>query len=197
MTRIPLALALLIALASPAAAHKLKVFATVAGAEVTGYAFFVGGGRAQGTGWVAQDATGATLAEGKTDAEGRYRFTPPAGAGDITVIVNTEEGHIAQAVLPAARLEGRAEAAGSGSAGPAAGASLAAAGVVTAAPATPARDDAALAALVEAAVQRQIEPLQEQIEAMDARLRLTDVMSGIFLIIGLAGIGLFLRGRRR
>lgn len=190
MTRIPLALALLIALASPAAAHKLKVFATVTGAEVTGYAFFVGGGRAQGTGWIARDAAGTQVASGKTDAEGRYRFTPPAGAGDLTVTVNTEEGHIAQAVLPAARLDGTAAA----SAGPAAGASLAAAGVVT--PAAAPRDDAALAALVEAAVQRQVEPLQEQIEAMDARLRLTDVMSGIFLIIGLAGIGLFLRGRR-
>ncbi|RWR51343.1 cobalamin biosynthesis protein CbiL [Sinirhodobacter ferrireducens] len=194
MTRIPLALALLIALASPAAAHKLKVFATVAGAEVTGYAFFVGGGRAQGTGWIARDAAGTTVAAGKTDAEGRYRFTPPAGAGDLTVTVNTEEGHIAQAVLPAARLDGTPAA--SGSAGPAAGASLAAAGVVTAAPAAAPRDDVALAALVEAAVQRQVEPLQEQIETMDARLRLTDVMSGIFLIIGLAGIGLFLRGRR-
>jgi nickel transport protein len=32
---------------------------------------------------------------------------------------------------------------------------------------------------------------------MDDRLRFTDVMSGIFLIVGLAGIALWARGRRR
>jgi nickel transport protein len=55
----------------------------------------------------------------------------------------------------------------------------------------------ASADLVEAAVQRQVAPLLERIEMMDDRLRFTDVMSGIFLIIGLAGIGLWARGRRR
>ena len=53
-----------------------------------------------------------------------------------------------------------------------------------------------LAALVESAVQRQVEPLLERIEQMDNRLRFTDIMSGIFLIIGLAGIGLWARGRK-
>ena len=51
------------------------------------------------------------------------------------------------------------------------------------------------AALIEAAVQHQVAPLLERIEAMDDRLRLTDVMSGIFLIVGLAGIGLWARSR--
>ncbi|WP_246161855.1 hypothetical protein [Segnochrobactrum spirostomi] len=50
---------------------------------------------------------------------------------------------------------------------------------------------------MDAAVQRQIEPLMEQIEAMDSRLRFTDVISGLFLILGLAGMGLWANGRRK
>ena len=57
-----LPLAALLALALPAQAHKLKVFATVEGDRVTGYAFFVGGGRAQGTDWRATGADGTEIA---------------------------------------------------------------------------------------------------------------------------------------
>jgi nickel transport protein len=53
------------------------------------------------------------------------------------------------------------------------------------------------AALIAAAVQRQIAPLMARIEQMDSRLRLTDVVSGICLILGLGGIALRARGRRR
>ena len=53
-----LTLALVLAAAAPAAAHKLKVFATVTGDAVTGYAFFIGGGRAKGTPWTAKAADG-------------------------------------------------------------------------------------------------------------------------------------------
>ncbi|MDJ0933290.1 MAG: cobalt transporter CbiM [Breoghania sp.] len=61
-----MALALAFGLAGPAAAHKLKVFATVEGDAMTGYAFFIGGGRAMGTPWVAKDAAGKVIASGKT-----------------------------------------------------------------------------------------------------------------------------------
>lgn len=183
----PLALALILAvLASPAAAHRLKLFATVEGQAVTGYAFFVGGGRAQGSDWTAQDAGGARIAAGKTDPEGRYRFTPPAPVtGPITVTVDTHEGHVATARVAPERFGAPALTPGA----------VAPPGAIAArrGPAPPAD----IAPLVEAAVQRQIEPLLERIEQMDSRMRVTDVMSGLFLIIGLAGAGLWLRGRRR
>ena len=60
--------------------------------------------------------------------------------------------------------------------------------------AAPASEETAL--LVEAAVQRQVEPLLERIEAMDSRLRYTDMMSGLFLIAGLAGMVLWALGRK-
>lgn len=182
MIRLLLPLLLALALAGPAQAHRLKVFATVEGAEAKGYAFFIGGGRAEQTPWVAKDAAGSRIAEGTTDGEGRFAFpVSPPPTSDITVTVDTREGHIASATLPAARFGG----------------------VVTAAskpaietPAAPATD-APLAALVEAAVQRQVEPLMEQIDRMESRLRFTDMLSGVFLILGLAGMGLWARGRRR
>lgn len=176
-----LVLVLALCFAVPAQAHKLKVFATVEGTSVAGYAFFIGGGRPHGTPWTARDA-GGEIANGATDAEGRFAFTlPPTGAaGDVTVTVDTREGHIASATLSAGRFGGS----------PAPATAMAAQAVAPA----PTAD---VAAAVEAAVQRQVEPLLERIEELDARLRLTDIVSGIFLILGLAGMALWARGRRR
>lgn len=196
MRALILLLALFVAV-TPAAAHKLKVFATVEGDAVKGYAFFVGGGRAQQVSWVAKGADGRAIANGATDDEGRFNFAiPPPPVPDITITVDTHEGHIASATLPAARFDGAAaltppgpavaDAQGSSPA-PTAATPAAAAGL------TPQQT----AALVDAAVQRQVEPLMEQIEAMDSRLRFTDVISGVFLILGLAGMGLWANGRRK
>lgn len=183
MSRALLPFLLVLAFAGPAQAHKLKVFATVEGGTVKGYAFFIGGGRAVGTPWIAKGEAGAKIAEGLTDGEGRFAFPAPQPPADATVTVDTREGHIASATLPASRFGGT---------------------VVPATPPSPAGespapaagDDARLAALVEAAVQRQVEPLMEQIEQLDSRLRLADVVSGVFLILGLAGMALWARGRR-
>lgn len=181
MKRLLLALAALLALASPAAAHRLKLFATVEGGEVAGYAFFIGGGRAQGTDWRARDAAGGEIAEGQTGADGTYRFAVPAGPPQpLTITVDTHEGHVATLTLPAERFGGAPEAP---------------APVVQTTPAAP-RDDAALAALVEGAVERAVAPLEAQIDALQSRMRLTDIVSGVFLILGLGGMLLYLRGRR-
>lgn len=185
MKRVVLALLLALATASPASAHKLKVFATVEGQTVRGYAFFIGGGRPEGSPWVAKEAAGTVIASGTTDAEGRFAFALPAAiASDVTVTVDTQEAHIASATLAANRLAG-APSLVPPAAAPAAGA------------ADVAVDDARLAALIAGAVQKEIEPLLERLEAMDARLRYTDMISGVFLIIGLVGIGLWARERRR
>ncbi|RTL95181.1 cobalamin biosynthesis protein CbiL [Ancylobacter aquaticus] len=181
MIRLLLPLLLVLAFIGPAQAHKLKVFATVEGGEVKGYAFFIGGGRAAQTAWVATDAAGAPLAAGTTDGEGRFAFPVPQPPTDATVTVDTREGHVASMTLPASRFGG---------------ASVAAAPALPTDGPTPIDPDARLAALVEAAVQRQVAPLLERIEQLDTRLRYADILSGIFLILGLAGIGLWARGRR-
>lgn len=192
MTRLLLAVVLLLAVLAPAEAHKLKVFATVHGHSVHGYAFFIGGGRAENTSYVARDAGGTQLADGLTDGNGAFAFVlakPPAS--DVTITVDTHEGHIASATLPVSRFGATAL--------PAAASTPAASGLRTdVAPAPAAAPaDAEIAALVDAAVQRQVEPLMEQIDRMDSRLRLTDTISGVFLILGLAGMASWVLGRRK
>lgn len=178
------ALSVVIATTSPAAAHKLRVFATVEGQNVRGYAFFVGGGRPEGSAWVAKGAAGNIIASGTTDAEGRFTFGLPAAAStDVTVTVDTHEAHMASTTLSASRL-------------------MVAPITPPASASTPvtagaAQNDAKLVALIASAVQKEIEPLLERLEAMDARLRYADILSGVFLIIGLCGIGLWARRRLR
>lgn len=177
-----LALAMLIAMSStsPAVAHKLKVFATVDGRTISGYGFFVGGGRPHGSTVIIMDGAAQEVYRGTTDSEGRFSFTP-AAPSNFSVVIDTREGHVAQAVLTADRFG--AIAAKSETAGPA--------GAMETKPSPSGGSDAEAERRVEAAVARQVRPLLERIEALDARLRLTDIVSGIGMILGLAGIGLW------
>ena len=158
---------LALCLASPALAHKLRVYATHDGSDISGRAFFIGGGGARGVDWVARDSGGATVATGQTDDSGGFRFALATAAAGLTVSVNTGDGHMASTTLG-----GAAE--------------------VPAPAAAVASDTAA----IEAAVARQVAPLLARIEEMDARLRLTDALSGVFFILGLAGMALWSRSRR-
>lgn len=185
------ALAILVAsvalLAQPAVAHSLRVFVTAEGPMVRGYGFFVGGGRPNGAAWRAE-AGAVTLATGTTDGDGAFGFVLPGPVdGDIVVTVDPGDGHAARATLAADRPGG---AASRPALLPGGGAS----GLAAPAP-TPTVADVETA--VEAAVARQVEPLLIRIEEMDARLRLTDLVSGGLAIFGLAGIALWLRGRGR
>ncbi|MFH5925339.1 hypothetical protein [Roseomonas xinghualingensis] len=189
MTRALLGALLAVMLCAPAHAHNLKLFAAAQGNSVGGYAFFVGGGRAGGSSWTAKDAQGRAIASGTTDGEGRFAFeliTPITS--DVTITVDTHEAHVASITLPAARIAGAGAAPASNSAG-----SLTEAG---ASPLQPSADRQ-LAVLVEAAVQRQVGPVLERVEQMDARLRFIDVLSGLFFIAGVVGTALWARARRR
>jgi len=192
MKRLLLAVTLVLAVLGPAEAHKLKVFAAVEGHSIHGYAFFIGGGRAENTSYVARDAGGTELADGLTDSNGAFAFDltkPPAS--DVTITVDTHEGHIASATLPVSRFGATVL--------PAAASKPAASGLQTDLAPAPAAapGNAEIASLVDAAVQRQVEPLMEQIDRMESRLRLTDTVSGVFLILGLAGMASWALGRRK
>lgn len=183
-----LAAALLCAAPDPAAAHRLKAFATVAEGAVTGYGFLVGGGRAAGAAVTATGPDGATLWRGVADAEGAFRFPAPP-AGPVTVSIDAGDGHAARITLPADRF-GAAPA-------PAAPAAPAAdpAGPAPAAP-DPAALAPALEAAVAAAVSREIRPLHEALAAAEARVRFNDVAGGVGMILGMGGAALWALSRR-
>lgn len=88
--------------ATCAHAHKLKVFATLEGQTISGYGFFIGGGRPNGAEIVIKDKSARDVYHGKTDARGGFSFKT-TGTSDYTIVVNTGEGHIAKALIEANR----------------------------------------------------------------------------------------------
>jgi nickel transport protein len=172
---------------SPAAAHKLRVFALAEGAVVSGYGFFVGGGRTNG-------ATVTLLGEGAptpvstqpAGADGTFRFEAVA-AGAHVVRVDAGDGHVAEARVTVTA--GAATRSHSAEAAPAPA-------TPNAASATACLDDTALHALIATAVAREVRPIAERIEAADAQLRLTDIAGGLGMIMGLAGLALWARSKR-
>lgn len=180
----------------PAAAHRLKLFATVEAGDIDGYAFFVGGGRPEGVDFIVKDGTGREVHRGKTDGEGRFHWRPER-AGDYDITVDAGDGHWTEGKIAMDRFGPSAESAAPVAASTAPATSIGVAiepGVATA-------DPVALQRMIEAsvdrAVERQIRPLIEAQVAAEGRVRLNDVMGGIGMIVGLAGMALWVRARRR
>jgi len=184
-----------------AEAHRLKLFVTAEAGEISGYAFFVGGGRPEGVPFVVKDGQGREVGRGVTDGRGDFRWRPPAAA-DYTIVVDTGDGHWSEAKIDADRLA---------EAGPAAAATVPSTAPVPAAPSSPAApapaacagrlDEAALARgierAVDGAVARQMRPLLEAYDQAEGRLRFNDVAGGVGMIVGLAGAALWASARRR
>lgn len=182
--------------AGTAEAHKLKLFVDVAGSTVAGYGFFVGGGRPQGAAIHVRDEGGHEVATLATDAAGGFSWTAPR-AGAYVVTLDAGDGHFVDQRIAPERFAPQAT-----------GASISSP-VVDAAPGavpTPsapgsALDPRALADLVEAsvdrAVARRLAPLVDAQVAAEARLRFQDVVAGIGMIVGLAGLAAWGLARRR
>jgi nickel transport protein len=195
-------LAIVLGSVAPAEAHRLKLFVTAEAGEITGYAFFVGGGRPEGVDFVVKDAAGGEVFRGKTDDRGNFRWRP-ATAADYAITVDAGDGHrvegkIAGDLLGAATAPSEAAAAQVPASAPVA---ATAAPAPLACPAPAAVDPAAIsrivAAEVDRSVARQLRPLLEAYDQAEGRLRLNDVMGGVGMIVGLAGAGLWATSRRR
>lgn len=177
-----LVLVLLLATAVPASAHRLKLFATVEDGTIVGYAFFVGGGRPAGAALVIRDDAGAEVHRGATGGEGAFHWRPPAAA-TYRLSVDAGDGHNASATITADRLGGTASPSSPAISQPA----TSPAGCT----------DSDLAALVDAAVARQVAPLLLAHAEAEARLRFNDIVGGIGMILGLGGVWVLAAARRR
>lgn len=205
---IPVVLAWLVALslATPAEAHRLRVFATVEGGSVSGYGFFVGGGRPAGVAVRAETVDGGEVYHGTTDGEGRFTFPTPAEPTALIITLDPGDGHVAATTLEAGRFGPATDAtppagtspspAESGqhqTAGDTAGPGIAPETVIMSREAL----QVAIDRSVEAAVARQVRPLLESYAAAESRLRFNDVAGGIGMIVGLAGIALWISAKNR
>jgi nickel transport protein len=195
-------LVLLLAGTAPVLAHKLHVFAAADGAGIEGSAYFAGGGKAAGAKILITNAAGEVLAELKPAADGSFRYQARAPV-EHRIIAETGDGHRAEWRVTAEELAGgfspalagahtaAAEADKAASAIAAAGLVGNEGGVATASVLAP-----DLEAAIETAVARQIRPLREELLMTRDTLRLRDVLGGIGYIFGLAGLALWLHGRR-
>lgn len=172
-------------LPQPAQAHKIKVFASHEGEQITGYGYYPGGGKYQHGTVEIFDQTGQPLTSVTTDQEGRFRFLPPQRQ-EYTFVISTGDGHRAEYTL-AADHEATAQSA------------PAAAPAATSAPADAARETMSPVTnqLLEELIARQIAPLREQLERAEEKVRLRDILGGIGYILGVFGIISYFKSRPR
>jgi len=159
--------------ASQAYAHKMKIFATMDGDTISGYAYLSGGGRLQDTGVnVFNPADMSPITNMTTDSNGGFSFRT-ASTGDHLLRVDLGDGHMAEwlveGVVPLQAAE------------------------TTYAARTPATDEKEDTRLL----RHQIQLLREQLEAYEEKVRLHDILGGIGYILGLAGIASYFMGRER
>lgn len=186
------------AAASPAHAHKLKVFATAVGGRIEGTVYFVGGGPARGARILVESADGTLIEALNADDSGAFAFTASMRADHI-IKTDSADGHAARTIIPASVLPATLPL-------PASEPGMTAPEVPEArspAPSQPAPsqggaplDTAALQTAVAQVVAQQIRPLQEQLNAFEDQVRLRDVVGGLGYILGLFGLFAWLRARR-
>ena len=189
LRRISLAF-MVLCVALPAFAHRLKVFATVEGRKISGYAYFPGGGRAAGVTVVATAPDGSELGRATTNEKGEFEMTATRRC-DHTLVAETLDGHKATFVVEAADLPEDLP--------PLAGGAPAET-KETPAPAAPSVEHAnarEVKKLVEEAVARELRPLREQLEGYEARVRVHEVIGGIGYIVGVCGVVFYLLARRK
>jgi nickel transport protein len=200
-----LALAVLMVAGGPAFAHRLKLFAAVAGNEVSGYGFFIGGGRPAGVPIVARNAEGAEVWRGNTGEDGGFAFTV-AQPEALTLVLDAGDGHAVEETLTADRFASTAPPAEpippiSATSDATRNAATPSVGVDPLTPEIEARIAArvatSVAAEVDKAVARQIRPLLEAQAAAEGRIRVNDVLGGLGWIAGLVGVALFFTRRRK
>jgi len=169
---------LLLVLAPHAYAHRLNVFASVENGRVKVEAYFSGGAKARNCGVLVYGAGGAERLKLKTDAAGEANFTP-AKAENLTIVVETPDGHRGEYKMKAAEL----------------GASDIATGAVPSQAAeAPARgDDDEIANLRAelAALRAQLRELRKAQQNISTR----DVIAGLGLILGLTALAAFVFGK--
>ena len=204
-------------LRGPAAhAHKVKVFATAEEDTISGYAYFSGGNRPRNAVIHIAGPGGAALGEAKTDENGEFSLKAKYSCDHI-LTMDLEDGHAARFTikseeLPAGLPPLPGEAGKTvGEAGTPPGAPVAeesepvvapGASKASGSPSRPGMEtavsEAAVAeAVVAEAISRQIRPLREQLDRLEEKIRLSDIVGGIGYLFGVSGIVFYFMGVRK
>ncbi|MBN2450906.1 MAG: hypothetical protein JXR77_10985 [Lentisphaeria bacterium] len=199
------AVLLLFIAASPVRAHKLNLFASVEGTEIVGYAYLSGGTRVRNTPLRLLGPDGRELGNLRTDGEGAFRFTARIRC-DHMLVLDMGDGHRAEWLIEAAELPpdlpplgpvpetaavARTTEPARAEPGPSAGAAPGGAGY--------GQEEDLRRMLREelGPLQHQIGRYREEVQAFQRQVRLHDVLGGVGMLLGAAGISAYVLGRRR
>lgn len=203
--------AFILGTAVSAQAHRVNIFAWTEGNEVVAECGFNGGNKVkQGQVVVFDAATGAKLAEGRTDDLGVYRFPISAEgkAHGVRIVIKAGEGHQNEWTVDAAELATIQPGTAATSA-PAVSPAVAPAAASTLQPQaapkadkSPAQQTANISTaemqnIVNTALDAKLGPIRKELAEMRvARPGFSEIFGGIGWLVGLAGIALYFKGRR-
>ena len=184
------------ALATPALAHRVLVFAYAEGDTIFTESKFVPNDPVrQGKILVMDAKTGQELLTGTTDDQGKFSFKiPPEAAAqkmDLKIVVEAAMGHRGEWLLKAASYLPGVETAAAPA--PAAAPS----------PATPGAkaanvDQQALEAALNRALERQLAPINEKLTELTMhRTSLPDILGGLGYILGFFGLWAYFQSKRK
>lgn len=192
-----------------AQAHSLHVFAMGNGDVIDGYAYFGGGARPHDAKIQLLDDTGRVIFAGKTDDQGEFKLRV-SHKQDYVIEANSGDGHIASFEINGDELSsqlpsgnegidvqvsqiGTASSSQSEKTHPPSSIIATDSSNTTV---TLSRDE--LDNLIDAAVSRHVRPLREQLVAYEDKVRFSDLLGGIGVIVGIFGaFGWFRAGKSR
>lgn len=199
---------LLLLLASPSLAHKVKVFAYGEGEKIVTKSYFGNGKAVMNSAITVQDSSdGKTLLYGETDEEGVFEFPVPRVAEqqrmDLKIILNTGEGHRAEWFLPADEyLESYGEerhaevTADSADSADVDHEQMSHRSVIP--EGISACNEQVVSRLIEQALDKKLAPLKEMMQqSRDSGPDFRDIIGGIGYIMGLAGIAAYMSSRKK
>lgn len=181
-----------------AQAHSLHVFAMGNGDVIDGYAYFGGGARPHDAKIQLLDDTGRVIFAGKTDDQGEFKLRV-SHKQDYVIEANSGDGHIASFEINGDELSSQLPSGNEGI-------DVQVSQIDTASssqsekthpPSTIIATDSSnttvtlsrdeLDNLIDAAVSRHVRPLREQLVAYEDKVRFSDLLGGIGVIIGIFG----------
>ncbi len=177
-------------------AHKLRIFAAADGAEISGYVYLSGGGRARNVTVDVSAPSGQHIATLETDEEGRFSFSPKMRCDHI-LKVTTADGHAADWTVPAAELPDSLPPPEETASPPDAETDAAEGPGKAVFTAAPTASVAPSLSTEVAALRRQVIAMREQLDGFQEKRTFQDVIGAVGYILGVAGVAFYILGRRR
>jgi len=177
-------------------AHKVTVFAWAEGDRVYTESKFSGGKKVKKGKVEVFDSSGRRLLVGRTDDNGAFTFKAPAII-DLKIVLTAGMGHRNSWLLSAAELGGEEPAPQETNASRAGLAALETHRDTVPASACPGLTAQEIEAIVSRQLEQKIKPLTRMVAASQEKgPTMNDVVGGIGYIIGLVGLGVYMRSRK-